>query len=75
MHFQWLQFIFEGNFVVYKLNWLSHSICCLYTCCPNVMQAVNKHEWIVIIDLKNAYVRIPIIVEHRQFLHFHISIV
>lgn len=39
------------------------------------MQAVNKHEWIVIIDLKNAYVRIPIIVEHRQFLHFHISIV
>lgn len=41
------------------------SICC---------GAENNHDWFVIIDLKNAYLHIPVIVERRQFLHFHISI-
>lgn len=40
--------------MVYKINWLAYSICCLSICCANVMQAVNKHDCFVVIELKKS---------------------
>ncbi len=39
----------------------------------DVIRAVNRNDWFVTIDLRNAYYHIPIVPHHRRFLRFHVN--
>ncbi|KAJ1154449.1 hypothetical protein NDU88_007201 [Pleurodeles waltl] len=35
-----------------------------------VLQALNKEDWMVLVDLQDAYFHIPILKSHRKYLRF-----
>ena len=39
----------------------------------NVIQSVNQGDWLASVDLKDAYLHIPIHQDHRKFLRFSIN--
>ncbi len=39
----------------------------------DVIRAVNRNDWFVTIDLRDAYYHIPIAAHHRRFLRFHVN--
>ena len=38
-----------------------------------ILEAVEKGDWVTSIDLKNAYFHVPICPDHRPFLRFAIQ--
>ncbi len=39
----------------------------------DVIRAVNRNNWFITIDLRDAYYHIPIVTHHRRFLRFHVK--